>query len=77
MTESTIKDAIAAKKMMCPKCNKPIQKYEKFAETIDSVSEGFNISENRSDGSRVTLTCGNEGCDFRERTEYWASYIDD
>jgi hypothetical protein len=77
MSESTIKDAIAAKKMICPKCGKPIQKYEKFAETIDSVFEGFNVQTLDSRGSRVTLTCGNDGCDFKERTEYWANYIDE
>jgi hypothetical protein len=77
MSESQIKEAIAAKKMTCPKCGKPIQKYEKFSETIDAVRDGFNIQEIDSHASRVTLTCGNDGCDFKERTEYWANYIED
>jgi len=77
MSESTIRDAIAAKKMICPKCNKPIQKYEKFSETIDSVRDGFNRVDIDSNASRVTLTCGNDACDFRERTEYWANYIEE
>jgi hypothetical protein len=77
MSESRIREAIANKKMKCPKCGKPIQKYEKYAETVDSVREGFNVQTIDSHGSRVTLTCGQDGCDFRERTEYWENYIDD
>lgn len=77
MSEQVIKDAIANKQMICPKCEKPIQKYEKYAETIDSVRDGFNILEMDSLGSRVTLNCANGDCSWKERTEYWESYINE
>ncbi|HNB24611.1 MAG TPA: hypothetical protein PKZ32_19475 [Candidatus Melainabacteria bacterium] len=76
MSEQAIKEAIANSKMRCPKCKKPIQKYEKYSETIDAVRDGFNVVEVDSRSSRVTLTCGNNDCDWRERTEYWSEYID-
>jgi DNA integrity scanning protein DisA with diadenylate cyclase activity len=75
MSLQTIKDAVANKKMICPKCNKPIQKFDKYAETIDAVRDGFNVQEIDSNSSRVTLICSNEGCDWKERTEYWHEYI--
>jgi hypothetical protein len=77
MSLEVIKGAIANKKMVCPKCKKPIQKYDKYAETIDAVRDGFNLIDIDSRSSRVTLTCGNDGCDWGERTEYWKQYIDD
>ena len=77
MSEQTIKEAIANGKMTCPQCKMPITKYEKFAETIDSVRDGFNVQEIDSTASRVTLTCGNGDCTWKERTEYWESMIDD
>ena len=75
MSLKTIKDAIANQKMICPSCNKPIKEFSKFAETIDAVRDGFNVIEIDSNASRVTLKCGNEGCDWGERTEYWIEYI--
>ncbi|MGH9553338.1 MAG: hypothetical protein ACRD3W_28415 [Terriglobales bacterium] len=77
MSLQKIKDAIANKKMRCPKCKGPIQTFDKYAETIDAVRDGFNVQEVDSYGSRVTLTCGNGDCDWKERTEYWNQYIDD
>lgn len=73
MSAQVIKDAIANKKMMCPECGKPIQKFDKIAETIDAVRDGFNVVEIDSHATRVTLTCGN--CPWTERTEYWQNYI--
>ena len=75
MSLEVIKDAIANKKMLCPKCGKPIQKFDKFAETVDAVWDGFGDSRVDSRGSRVTLTCG--GCPWEERTEFWSQYIED
>ncbi len=75
MSLQAIKDAIADKKMICPKCENPIQSYEKYAETIDAVRDGFNILEVDSLGERVTLICGNEGCAWKERTEYPMEFI--
>jgi RNase P subunit RPR2 len=77
MSQQVIKDAIANKKMICPQCKKPIQKYDKYAETIDAVRDGLGYTDIDSRGSRVTLTCGNAGCDWTERTEYWTQYIED
>ena len=75
MSLKVIKDAIANKKMICPECKEPIQKFDKYAETIDAVRDGFNVVEVDSHASRVTLTCGNGDCDWSERTEYWMEYL--
>jgi hypothetical protein len=75
MSLQIIKDAISQKKMLCPECKKPIQKFDKYAETIDAVREGLGFTDIDSRGSRVTLTCGNDNCAWQERTEYWADYI--
>jgi hypothetical protein len=75
MSLKVIKDAIANQKMLCPKCQNPIKKQEKYAETIDAVRDGFGYTDIDSRASRVTLTCGNEGCDWTERTEFWSQYI--
>lgn len=77
MSQQAIKEAINNKKLICPKCKKPIQKYEKYAETIDAVRDGFNVQEIDSLGFRVTLVCGNEGCSWSERTEYPFEYGDE
>lgn len=77
MSLEKIKSAIANKKMICPECKKPIQQFDKYAETVDAVREGFNMLDVDSRGSRVTLTCGNDSCSWKERTEYWDSYIVD
>ena len=45
MSAEVIKTAIANKKMLCPECHQPIQKFDKYAETIDAVRDGFNILE--------------------------------
>jgi len=75
MSEQMIIEAIQNKKMLCPKCKSPVQRYEKYAETVDSVRDGFNIQEISSQASRVTLHCGNGDCNWKERTEYWETYI--
>ncbi|MDR3615462.1 MAG: hypothetical protein P4L53_18025 [Candidatus Obscuribacterales bacterium] len=77
MSLQIIKEAIAKKKMLCPQCSQPIQKQEKFAETIDALRDGFNVIDIDSRASRVTLTCGNGDCPWTERTEYWDQYIVD
>jgi hypothetical protein len=76
MSEQVIKEAIENERMPCPKCKQPIRKYEKYAATIDAVRDGFNILEVDSRASRVTLICGNEGCAWKDRTEYWDDMID-
>ncbi len=77
MALQEIKDAISNKKMICPKCKEPIQKYDKFAETIDAVRDGFNVLEIDSHAIRVTLICANGACDWKERTEYPMEYVID
>ena len=77
MTLQMIKDAIAGEKIACPKCKQPVKKFEKFAETIDAIRDGFNVQAIDSRGSRVTLICGNGDCDWKERTDYWESMIAD
>jgi hypothetical protein len=75
MSLKVIKDAIANQKMICPQCKKPIKKYDKYAETIDAVRDGFGFTDIDSRGARITLTCGNDDCDWTERTEFWSQYI--
>jgi hypothetical protein len=75
MSLKAITDAIANQKMICPKCQGPIKKYDKYAETIDAVRDGFNVIDIDSHGERVTLICGNDGCDWKERTEYPMEYV--
>lgn len=76
MSLEEFKDAFNNKKLICPKCQKPILKYDKYAETIDAVRDGFNIQEIDSYGARVTLICANEGCTWKERVDYWTNYMD-
>jgi len=75
MSLEVINQAICDQKMLCPQCKQPIQKYEKFAETVDSVWDGFGDSRVESRGSRVTLICGNGSCHWQERTEFWSQYV--
>ena len=77
MSLQVIKEAIANKKMRCPQCKGPIQKFDKYAETIDAVRDGFGDTKIDSRASRVTLTCGNGDCSWHERTEYWEQYIEE
>ena len=50
MSLKAIEDAIDNQKMICPKCNAPVKNYEKYAETIDAVRDGFNVQEIDSHG---------------------------
>ncbi len=73
MSLSKIKEAIAAGKMTCPECKKPVKSFEKFVEMTESVWDGAGDSNLETSGSKVTLICGN--CDWKERTEYWSEHI--
>lgn len=77
MSLQVIQDAISKKKMLCPECKNPIQKFDKYAETVDSVWDGFGDSHIESRGSRVTLICSNSPCPWQERTEFWLQYMED
>jgi RNase P subunit RPR2 len=75
MSLKQIQQAIADKKMICPKCKKAVGQYEKFQELTGSIWDGAGDSNMETAGSKVTLICSN--CDWKERTEYWANYIED
>ncbi|MBS1990788.1 MAG: hypothetical protein JSS86_14460 [Cyanobacteria bacterium SZAS LIN-2] len=77
MSLSVIKEAIAQGKMICPTCNKPVKKFEKYVDMVDSIWDGAGDSATSHKGSKVTLICDNDGCDWKERTEYWANYVAD
>ncbi len=77
MSLQAIKDYISQKKMICPECKKPIQKCDKYAETIDCSLGWFGDSRVDSRGSRITLICGNDKCAWQERTEFWFQYVVD
>jgi len=77
MSLKAIENAIDNQKLICPKCKAPVKNYEKYAETIDAVRDGFNVQEIDSHGERVTLICNNSGCDWKERTEYPMQYVID
>ena len=73
MSESALKQAIAGKKIACPECKEPVQKYEKFVELTASVWDGAGDSGVETEGSKATLICGS--CSWKERTEYWEDMI--
>jgi hypothetical protein len=77
MSAQVLQEAIDKKKMRCPTCKAPIQKFEKYVEMVDSVWDGAGDSNTVFAGSKVTLVCGNGSCDWRERTEYWRNYIEE
>ena len=77
MSQQRIKKAIADKKMACPECKQPVQKYEKYLDLMGSVWDGAGDSLTETAGSKVTLICGNGSCAWKERTEYWENYIQD
>lgn len=78
MSLQKIKDAIAAGKMSCPSCSRPIRQFEKYVDMIESAYDGpgSSLDAESSAGSKVTLICGNDGCSWRERTQYWLNYMD-
>lgn len=76
MSLEVIKQAIADEKMRCPKCKGAVKQYDKYVETCASVWDGAGDSGLETQGAKVTLICGNDTCDWRERTEYWREYID-
>jgi len=77
MSQAIIKKAIADRKMLCPQCQQPVKEFEKLVEMTDSVWDGAGDSNLETKGVKVTLICGNQPCDWRERTEYWHNYISD
>jgi len=75
MSLAKIKKAIEDKAMICPSCNQPIKKFDKYVEMTESVWDGAGDSNHETAGSKVTLICGNDDCTWQERTEYWSSFL--
>lgn len=75
MSLPRIKQLIADKKLICPQCHKPIQKFDKYVDLVATVWDGAGDSERETGGSKVTLICGD--CAWTERSEYWANYIEE
>ena len=76
MNLSEFKEIISTGKLVCPECGKPILEFEKFlGESIANIWDGAGDSKVETAGSKVTLICANEGCQWRERTEYWSNYL--
>ena len=74
MSQVKIKEAIAAGKINCPTCKKAIKSFEKYVEMTASVWDGAGDSNLETQGCKVTLVCGNDGCQWKERTEYWTEF---
>lgn len=77
MSVKVLEAAISEGRMKCPKCKNPVKKYDNFRDLCGSVWDGPGDSGVKTEGSTVTLICGNDGCSWEERTEYWDNYIDD
>lgn len=75
MSESQIKQAIEEGSLQCPTCKKPIKQFDKYVESCAQVWDGAGDSGMETSGAKVTLICGNDACDWRERTEYWKAYL--
>lgn len=75
MSLQKFKELVLSGDLRCPECSRPIQGFEKFVETTLSVWDGAGDSNLETGGSKVTLICANEGCSWKERTEYWRSYL--
>ena len=77
MSVEAFKKLVADGQLICPKCNKAVQKFHNYVPTSDSVWDGAGDSLTDPSGSIVTLICGNDGCSWEERTEYWDNYTKD
>ena len=76
MRLSEFKETINTGKLICPTCGKSIRQFEKYVEeSIEAIWDGAGDSRIETGGSKVTLICGNPGCPWRERTEYWSNYL--
>ncbi len=77
MSRDVFQQAMKDKKIICPKCKNPVQQFDNFVDQCASVWDGAGDSGTEFAGSKVTLICGNEGCAWKERTEYWDSFMDE
>lgn len=77
MSRDVLQQAIKDQKLICPKCKKPVKQFDNFIELVESVWDGAGDSGTEFAGSKATLICANDGCAWKERTEYWDSFIED
>lgn len=78
MSLNSFKQLIKDEKLHCPKCKGPIKQFDKYVNRLASVWDGAGDSHSETEGaSLVTLICGNDGCAWKERTEYWENYLSD
>lgn len=79
MSLAEFKQLIANGRLICPECEKPIKKFDKFVDSTASVWDGAGDSnlDTQSGISKVTLICENGDCSWKERTEYWRNYEKD
>ena len=78
MSLDKFKKIIAEEKLVCPKCNKAVKKFDKYVDRMGAVWDGAGDSLTETTGSSlVTLICGNDACAWTERTEYWDEYLKD
>jgi hypothetical protein len=79
MSLNVIKEAIANQKMRCPKCKKPVSKFDNYVAMLDTAYDGpdSSLALDSSGPSKVTLICGNAPCNWKERTEYWENYLEE
>ena len=77
MSQERIKQAIKDETLRCPECKKPIRQYDKYIQMTTDVWDGPGDARIATGGSKVTLICGNDGCSWKERTEYWDNYIEE
>ncbi|MBX9570072.1 MAG: hypothetical protein K2X77_14325 [Candidatus Obscuribacterales bacterium] len=77
MSVDSFKKLISDEKIVCPKCDQPVRKFDKYVETIASVWDGAGDSVTEDAGAKVTLICANGSCKWEERTEYWENYLVD
>ena len=77
VSQEAIKEAIEAKELACPECSQPISAFDQYVATASSVWDGAGDTTLQTGGCKVTLICGNGGCKWQERTEYWENFYAD
>lgn len=75
MSIDKFKKVIKDQKLICPACQNPITTFEKYVETTAAIWDGAGDSTLETGTAKVTLICGNNGCSWKERTEYWDNYL--
>lgn len=77
MSLAEFKKILKDEQLICPKCQKPVKQFDKYVDKIASAWDGPGDTTFETAGSVVTLICGNQGCAWKERTEYWENYQKD